>query len=66
MVTALHDGGRFTTAVYFTSEAEARAGEAKEVPAELREQLAEMGSLMASETTYYDLREPLLRSPADR
>ena len=34
-VEALHDGGAYTMVLYFTSEAEAREGERKEVPPEL-------------------------------
>jgi hypothetical protein len=62
-VTALHGDGGFTTAVYFTSEAEAREGERKEPPAELKAVINEEMSLYEGEPTYYDLRDPWLLSP---
>ncbi|HET9290260.1 MAG TPA: hypothetical protein VFQ49_04195, partial [Actinomycetes bacterium] len=37
-VAVLHDGGAYTMAIYFTSEEEAREGERKEPPAELKAQ----------------------------
>jgi hypothetical protein len=62
-VTALHGDGGFTTAVYFTSEAEAREGERREPPAELKTIIEEERSLYEGEPTYYDLRDPWLLSP---
>lgn len=59
----LHDGDRFTQAIYFTSEAAARAGERVEVPAQLRDLMPETGSLLA-DLAYHDLREPWLYSPS--
>jgi hypothetical protein len=44
---------------YFTSEAEARAGESKEPPAELAKMLGEFEELMAG-TEFIDLSEPWL------
>jgi hypothetical protein len=44
---------------YFTNEAEAREGEAKEPPAELAAQMGEFEDLMAN-VEYIDLREPWL------
>lgn len=44
---------------YFTSEAEARKGEAKEPPAALAEQMGEFQDLMAN-VEFLDLREPWL------
>jgi len=52
----LHDG-RFTQVNYFTSEAEARENEQKDPPAEMAEQMAEMGQVMTVET-FIDLTEP--------
>jgi hypothetical protein len=49
--------------VYFSSESEARQAEVKEPPAELQDAMAEMGKLAVGETEYFDLREPVLRSP---
>ena len=58
---ALAPDGRFTQVVYFTSEEEARKGEAAEAP-ELDERMAESMSLL-SDLTYVDLRQPRLSSP---
>ena len=44
---------------YFTSEAEARAGEQKDVPAEVQAMMAEFGDLMKN-TEFLDLSDPLL------
>lgn len=59
---AWHDNGEFTQFAYFTSEADARAGEAKELPAELR-QRREEGYALFEELRFLDLREPWLISP---
>jgi hypothetical protein len=45
--------------VYFTSEAEARAGETKEPPADLAAQMGEFQDLMAN-IEFRDLRDPWL------
>jgi hypothetical protein len=58
-----HDDGRYTAVLYFTSEQEARAGEAKEAPPELKAQMEEMGTLESGEPTFLDLKEPMLHSP---
>ena len=55
---ALHGDGRFTQAVYFTSEAEARAGEQMERTAE-----AEEIDSLVSDVSYFDLRQPWAYSP---
>ena len=57
-----YDDGGWTQVLYFTSEAEAREGERKEPPGELQEAMEEMGKLSVGETTFLDLREPLLES----
>jgi hypothetical protein len=44
---------------YFTSEAEARAGEAAEMPAELTELMSDMAGM--GDTEYLDLTDPQLR-----
>ncbi len=62
-LTAVHDGGRYTSVIYFTSEAEAREGEAKEPPAELQEAMQQMGSVFEGETEYLDLKDPWLQAP---
>jgi len=49
----------YVEVAYFTNEAEARAGEAKEPPAALRDQMAEFEELMAG-VEYLDLKDPWL------
>lgn len=61
--TALHGDGGFTETVYFTSEAEAREGERKEMPAELREEFEQSMAVM-QDVMYFDLRDPWLMSPS--
>ena len=56
------DGG-YVMAVYFTSEADARAGETKEPPPEVSAQMAELGALAVGDVTYFDLRDPWLVTP---
>jgi hypothetical protein len=60
---AMYDDGDYTMAMYFTSEAEAREGERKEVPAELQADMDEMNSLAAGPPTFYDIEHPWLYSP---
>jgi hypothetical protein len=57
------DGDTFTTFTYFTSEAEARAGEQKVPDSGSAEQavVEEMMSLVG-DLTYADLKDPILRS----
>jgi hypothetical protein len=61
-----HEGGAYTMAMYFTSEAEAREGERKEPPPELAAQMAEMNRLSIGEPQFFDLKQPWLYSPGDR
>jgi hypothetical protein len=49
--------------MYFTSEAEAREGERKEVPPQLRAQMEEMNSLIIGEPEFFDLKQPSISSP---
>ncbi len=63
-VEALHDGGVYTMVLYFTSEAEAREGERKEVPPELQATMDEMNELTVEAPEFFDLKEPEMRSPA--
>jgi hypothetical protein len=56
-------GGQWTTAIYFTSEAEARKGERKEMPPELQAQMDEMQKLSVGEPEFLDLKDPWLYSP---
>jgi len=58
-----HEGGAFTTALYFTSEKEAREGERKEPPPELKALMDEMDKLSAEPPRFYDLKQPWLYSP---
>ena len=61
-VEVAHDGGAYTMVLYFTSEAEAREGERKEVPPELRATMEEMDKLSVGETEFFDLKQPVMRS----
>jgi hypothetical protein len=58
-----HEGGAYTMAMYFTSEADARQGEQKEPPPALKAQMEEMGKLSIGEPVFLDLRQPWLYSP---
>jgi hypothetical protein len=55
--TAIADDGDFTQTIYFTSEAEAREGEKKEMPAEVQGEFEQAMANMG-EITYLDLRNP--------
>lgn len=57
-----HDGGGYTVAIYFTSEADARAGERKEPPPELAAQMEEMNKLMTEGPEFLDLKQPWIYS----
>lgn len=57
-----HDGGVYTMVLYFTSEAEAREGERKEAPLELRATMDEMNKLTVEEPEFFDLKQPEIRS----
>jgi hypothetical protein len=57
-----HEGGAYTMAVYFTSEAAAREGERKEAPPELQAQMDEMAALSVGEPEFFDLKQPWLYS----
>jgi hypothetical protein len=60
-VEILHDGGAYTMVLYFTSEAEAREGERKELPLELRATMEEMDKLTVEEPEFFDLKQPEMR-----
>lgn len=62
-VAVEHDGGAFTMAMYFTSEAEAREGERKEPPPELKAQMDELNALAIGPPEFFDLKDPWLYSP---
>ncbi len=63
-VTIGHEDGGYTVVLYFTSEADAREGERKEVPPRLRAGMAEMDGLAVGPMHFVDLRDPWLGSPA--
>ena len=58
----LHGDGGFTQAVYFTSEAEARAAEQQQPPPDVQAMLEEEAGIM-SDLVYFDLTDPWLYSP---
>ena len=60
-LVAMHDDGTYTDVVYFTSEAEARANEAKPMPPEADAMMAEMMSAITIDE-YYDLSAPEIGS----
>ncbi len=62
-VSVGHDGGAYTTVIYFTSEAEAREGERKEIPPELQANMEEMNKLSIGQPEFFDLRQPVILSP---
>jgi hypothetical protein len=62
-VTCGHDDGSYTTAIYFTSEADARQGEQKTPPPEIAEQMREMDSLSVGPPSFFDLKRPWLHAP---
>ena len=59
-VTAVHpENGRYTTAIYFTSEAEARAKEKEsETSEDFQEMMNEWQAIADGEPKFYDLTEP--------
>jgi hypothetical protein len=61
---AAYGDGDYTMAIYFTNEADAREGEQKEVPPELKAQMDELDAMSVGVPTFYDLREPWLYSPS--
>ena len=61
---ATGEDGEYAMVVYFTSEADAREGEKKEPPPEIRAQLEKINSSTVGGITYFDLRDPWLVSPS--
>ena len=59
-----HEDGGWTQVLYFTSEAEAREGERKEMPFEVQSVMQEMDKLSLEGPVFFDLRRPVLRSPS--
>jgi len=58
----LHDDGGFTQAIYFTSEAEARANEKKQPPPDVQAMLEDEAGV-TTDVVYFDLTDPWLYSP---
>ena len=58
-----HPDGRWTMVNYFTSEAEAREGEKKELTPEMQKMMDEMNSLADGPPTFIDITEPMYSSP---
>jgi hypothetical protein len=58
-----HEGGAYTMVMYFTSEADAREGERKEIPQELQAAMEEMSKLSIGESEFFDLKQPMISSP---
>jgi hypothetical protein len=58
-----HEDGGYTMVIYFTSEAEAREGERKEPPPEIKAQMEEMNKLSVGEMEFFDLKRPVIVSP---
>jgi hypothetical protein len=57
-----YDDGAYTMVMYFTSEADAREGERKELPPDLAAQMEEMNKLAVGEPEFFDLKEPWIHS----
>ena len=62
-VSVGHEDGKWSMVIYFTSEAEAREGEAKEMPPEALKAMEEMQSLSVGQPEFLDLKTPWLDSP---
>jgi len=58
-----HEDGGWTQVLYFTSEAEAREGERKEMPFEMQSVMQELDKLSLEGPVFLDLRRPVMRSP---
>ncbi len=63
-LTIGHEGGAWTMAIYFTSEAAAREAEQREPPPEVQEIMRELASVSDGEPTYLDLKDPWLDAPS--
>lgn len=57
-VTGYMPDGRFAMVIYFTSEAEAREGEKKDMPAELQGAMQDAMANVEGEVEFVDLRNP--------
>jgi hypothetical protein len=54
----------YSLVVYFSSEGEAREGERNELPPELQAQMDEINQLNIGVPEFFDLKQPILSSPA--
>ncbi|MFI6600296.1 hypothetical protein ACIBHX_28965 [Nonomuraea sp. NPDC050536] len=61
--SAVDSGGDYTEAAFFTSEDEARQGERRDLPPELRQKFEQYMGLFESGPAYYDLHHPWMYSP---
>jgi hypothetical protein len=57
------DDGKWTMVIYFKSEADAREGEAQQMPPEALKAMEEMQSLSVGQPEFLDLKTPWLDSP---
>lgn len=62
-VAAQYDDGAYTMAIYFTSESQAREGERKEPPPELKAQMDELNELSGGPPDFFDIKQPWLYAP---
>jgi hypothetical protein len=62
-VTINHDDGKWTMVIYFTSEAEAREGESKQMPPEASEIMEQLMALSVGQPEFLDVKDPWLGSP---
>ena len=62
-VSVGHEDGKWTMVIYFTSEADAREGEAKQMPPEALKAMQEMQALSVGQPEFLDLKTPWLDSP---
>jgi hypothetical protein len=65
-VAAGYDDGAYTMAIYFTSEQEAREGERREPPPQLKAQMEEMDTLSVGVPEFFDLKQPWLYSHGEQ
>ena len=62
-VSVGHEDGKWTMVIYFSSEAGAREGEAKQMPPEALKAMEEMQALSVGQPEFLDLKTPWLDSP---
>lgn len=59
-----HEDDGWTMGIYFTSEAEARAAEQKEMPPEMAAIMEELNSLGIGEPSFFDIKDPWMDTPS--